>query len=426
MELDRRGLPLSTRSAGAAAHYRRGTDLFLLGRPGAGEAFAAAAAIDPACAEAATGLAFAALFEGDLVTATPALAAAEASASTERARGQAALVRALSELDLGAATSVGRAHLRSYPRDDVAREAVGLVLFLLGRSEEIIALYDWLAPRQDDDWSFAASWSFACHEAGRLDQSHRLGEQVLAERPDDTFAVHSLAHVAYESGRHHDGVELLTSFLHDYRPIAFHERHLRWHLALHLLATGDAEGARGLWRTALAPDAVPVALGAVEDGASLLWRWHLYGLGGWELPWSELAPLAHEVAQRPVTPLPAACAAVVLAALGDQSLGRLLEEADRLAAGGSPVPAPVLHAVAAAASASFAGAWSEVADALLPVRPEFVRIGGSRAQRELFDDALLFGLVRSNRAEEARALLDERLARRPSARDARLVDRLGS
>lgn len=400
--------------------------MFLLGQPGARDAFAAAAAIDPSCAEAHTGLAFAALFEGEMDAARRALATAEANASTDRAGGQVVVVRALSELDLDVSLSEGRAHLARYPRDDIAREAVGLLLFLLGRSRDIIDLYDWLAPQQGSDWSFAASWSFACHETGRLDEARQLGHQVLTQHPDDTFAVHSLTHVAYESGRHREGADLLTSFLGATRPIAFQQRHLGWHMALHLLATGDADGAHALWRIAVAPDAVPVTLGAVDDGASLLWRWHLYDLGGWELPWSELRDVAHEVAEMPATPLPAACAVVALAALGDDDgLTTLLSNADRLAGGGTPPPARVLHAVAEAARASFAGAWTEVADALLPVRGQFGQIGGSRAQREVFEDALLYGLIRGNRAEEARVLLTERLDRRPSARESQLLAALG-
>jgi hypothetical protein len=426
VQRDRRGLSLSTASEDAADRYRGASELFLLGQPGARDAFAAAAAIDPSCAEAHTGLAFAALFEGEIDRARRALAAAEANASTDRARGQVVVVRALSELDLDVSLGHGRAHLARYPRDDIAREAVGLLLFLLGRSHDIIDLYDWLAPQQGSDWSFAASWSFACHETGRLDEARQLGHQALAQHPDDTFAVHSLTHVAYESGRHGDGVDLLTSFLDATRPIAFQQRHLGWHMALHLLATGDADGAHALWRSAVAPDAVPVALGAVDDGASLLWRWHLYDLGGWELPWFELRDVAHEVAETPATPLPAACAVVALAALGDDDgLSTLLSNADRLAGGGTPPPARVLHAVAEAARASFAGAWREVADALLPVRGQFGQIGGSRAQREVFEDALLYGLIRGNRAEEARVLLTERLDRRPSRRESQLLASLG-
>jgi hypothetical protein len=337
-------------------------------------------------------------------------------------RGQAALVRGLSQFDVATVSGAARAHLSDYPTDDLAREAVGLLNFFLGRSEEIIDLYDWLAPGQEDDWSFAASWSFACHEVGRLAESQRLGELALAARPDHVFATHSLAHVAYESGRHRDGAGLITSYFTRHQPLAFQQRHLRWHLALHRLALGDEEGARSLWAAAIAPTAVSTTLGSVEDGAGLLWRWHLYGLGGWELPWAELGEIAREVATLPVIPLPAACAAVVLAALGDEDgLSTLLTTADSMAASGVPVPAPVLRAVAEAALASFAGHWAEVADALWVVRPQFSALGGSRAQRELFDDALVLGLLRSGRADQAVPLLEERLGRRPSARDEALL-----
>ena len=113
--------------------------------------------------------------------------------------------------------------------------------------------------------------------------------------------------------------------------------------------------------------AVAASLGAVDDGASSLWRWQLYDVGGWDLPWHELAPLAREIAAFPVTPLPAACAAVALAAIGDdEALGELVSSATKLAEAGLLVPAPLIAAVAEAARASFAGSWGHVADTLMP------------------------------------------------------------
>jgi hypothetical protein len=48
-----------------------------------------------------------------------------------------------------------------------------------------------------------------------------------------------------------------------------------------------------------------------------------------------------------------------------------------------------------------------------------VRIGGSHAQRELVEDTYIVALMRSGELPRARALLDARLHRRPSLRDAR-------
>jgi tetratricopeptide (TPR) repeat protein len=420
-ETDRRGLALTTRSSEAAAHHRTGSELFLRGQPGARTAFAGACAADPRFCEGYVGQAFSALYDGDTESAARHLAAADTCDGDPRALGQLALVRALSQLDMGTTDRLATPHLTEYPCDELAREAAGLLFFLLGRSRQIIDLYDWLAPLQGDDWGFAASWSFACHEVGRLDESRSLGEAALSARPDHALALHSLAHVAYESGRHAEGADMIRSFFSAHDTVAFQRRHLHWHLALHLLATGHDAEAASLWAV-VSPHGVPTLLGAVEDGASLMWRWHLYGLDGWQLPWEELSEQAHQMAALPVIPLPAACAAVVLAALDDEDgLALLLSTARSMQSSGLPVPADVLSAVADAARASFAGAWGDVAGALLAARPQFGLIGGSRAQREVFEDALVFGLLRSGRADEAVPLLEERLHRRSSGRDDALL-----
>lgn len=57
--------------------------------------------------------------------------------------------------------------------------------------------------------------------------------------------------------------------------------------------------------------------------------------------------------------------------------------------------------------------------ALEPALTEVVRIGGSHAQRELIEDTFIVALMRSGELARARALLDTRLHRRPSLRDAR-------
>jgi hypothetical protein len=55
-----------------------------------------------------------------------------------------------------------------------------------------------------------------------------------------------------------------------------------------------------------------------------------------------------------------------------------------------------------------------------------VRIGGSGAQREIVQDTLLVALMRSGEASRARDLLDRRLHRRPSPRDARWREQLSA
>jgi hypothetical protein len=55
---------------------------------------------------------------------------------------------------------------------------------------------------------------------------------------------------------------------------------------------------------------------------------------------------------------------------------------------------------------------------LEPASAEVVRIGGSHAQREMIEDTLLIARMKSGEAARASDLLDRRLRRRPSLRDA--------
>ena len=70
--------------------------------------------------------------------------------------------------------------------------------------------------------------------------------------------------------------------------------------------------------------------------------------------------------------------------------------------------------------AAFAdGDYAGCARLLHPALHEAVRLGGSHAQREVIEDLLLVALMKGCEPGKARALLDERLHRRPSPRDTR-------
>jgi hypothetical protein len=49
--------------------------------------------------------------------------------------------------------------------------------------------------------------------------------------------------------------------------------------------------------------------------------------------------------------------------------------------------------------------------------PELVRIGGSHAQRELWEDTFIAACLRAGYGDKAAPMISERLHRRPSTRD---------
>lgn len=80
-------------------------------------------------------------------------------------------------------------------------------------------------------------------------------------------------------------------------------------------------------------------------------------------------------------------------------------------------PGKVVSALCAGTAALARGEDAEAAKVLEAAIADLPRIGGSHAQRELFEDSLIIAHRRSGRSTDAAQLLRARLNRRPSARD---------
>jgi hypothetical protein len=74
----------------------------------------------------------------------------------------------------------------------------------------------------------------------------------------------------------------------------------------------------------------------------------------------------------------------------------------------------VVPIVAEAMGAFAKGRYEQTIAALEPVLDQLVRVGGSWAQRDLFEHTLLAAYLRAGHLAEARALLARRVDRRPS------------
>ncbi len=70
-------------------------------------------------------------------------------------------------------------------------------------------------------------------------------------------------------------------------------------------------------------------------------------------------------------------------------------------------------AIAQAIVANRQGAYAEAADHLLSRRKLIYRVGGSRAQRDTFEQLLIDSVIRAGRPHAARMLLVERTTSRP-------------
>jgi hypothetical protein len=319
-----------------------------------------------------------------------------------------------------------KTHVSEYPRDALLLSLALGVFGLLGFSgrrdhhEAQLALLEELAPYWGDDWWFLSYLGWAYIETGVVAAGTRLVERSLAGNPRNAHAAHQRVHGFFESGDAAGGRAFIEGWLEGYDRAGHLHCHLSWHLALFELARGNAEGARAIYLASIRPTVAQSApMLSLADSASILWRWQLYGAAPTlDEQWAEVAAHARRHFPRASLAFADLHAAFAEAAIGDdEGLLRGVEGLQSLARDGRLPPGKVAPALCAAAAAFARGENLEAARALEAALADLPWIGGSHAQREVFEDSLIIAYLRSGQAAKAEPLLRARLVRRPSARD---------
>jgi len=428
MEADRYGLPLTTTSSAAASHYRDGSDLMLSAWPGVAESFDAAIAADPsfAIAQLARGRVHQMYAEVAAAREKAALARSLAPSCTQRERGHIEVIASAIEGQPMRAIAAAEAHLEEFPRDAIVLStllgAFGLYAFS-GRADHDaarVAICERHARHYGRDWWFMTYLGWSHTEAGSPGVGRLLCERALALRRDNANAAHALSHALFEQGEFDVCQTFMDDWLPGYDRAGILNGHLCWHLALGALDRGDTAGALRIYdeRIRLAvSQAAP--LNAFTDIASLLWRAELAGAPRQAIAWSEVAGYATKQFPKAGLAFADLHHALIAAASGrgGKALPRLAElealaAAEKLPAG--PVSVDLTRGLLAFGEGDYASAIAALEAAL----PQTVRIGGSHAQRELVEDTLIVACLRAGERAKARALIDRRLHRRPSKRDA--------
>ena len=424
------GLPISTQSEPAARAYRQGIELMLSAWPGASEAFDLAIERDPDFA-----LAHAARSRLHLIYAEMP-AAQEKATAARRLAARNATEREKSHVEILALTTEGQsaralentlAHLEDWPRDALIMSlplgAFGLFAFsgMQGHDSARVGLCERFAGNYGDDWWFLTYLGWSHTENGDVALGRRMTERAFSQRRKNAHALHALAHAMFEDGSTADAEQLLAGWLPIYHRSGLMYGHVAWHEALLALEQGDTDKAATLYLERIRPEVTHAApLNAMTDGVSLLWRLHASGHPVPADAWGELADYSERRFPRAGNSFIDVHMAMLAAMTGNWSaLERRLADLDIKHAGGKLPAGPVVPEICRAARAFAEQNFRDCARILEPVSADVVRIGGSHAQREMIEDMLLLALMKSGEAAKARKLLDLRLHRRPSLRDAR-------
>ncbi len=424
---DARGLAVTAANAEAVAHLDATVAAYCGMRLDTGDNLKRALAADPGFLFAHTlkGYFMMLFAKRDFVArAAQALKAAEAAAravgGTARERGHLAALRDWVRGDWVAALARWEAILLDHPRDLVALRLAQYSTLYKGDSEGLRdsvgrVLYAW-----DDGvpgYGFVlGAHAFGLEEAGDYAAAERAGRRAIEINPADVWAAHAVAHVFEMQDRQREGIAWIDGLDREWSALHNFVFHIRWHRCLYHLELAHYEQALALYDRELRAESTDEYLD-ISNAVALLWRLEQLGV---EIGarWVELAKRSFERRDDHVLVFADLHYIIALAAHGDGArVERWLESSRRFAEGGGESQSAVMAnpglGLAAASLAHRRGEWGRAADLLLTLRPALRNVGGSRAQRDLWEQMLIDAALKDGRLTLARALLSERVQQRP-------------
>ncbi len=346
------------------------------------------------------------------------LTAAErcAPAATLRERLNTELLRAWVDDDPSGCLELCDRISDEFPRDLVIVKTHQYFEFNRGNAPAMLRVALKVLPHNIDVPHAHGMTAFAYEQCHLLDQAERAARAALALRRQEPWAQHALAHVMLTRGHIDEGARFLESMQDTWSGLnSFMVTHIWWHLALFYLSQGRHARVvdiydRHCW--AVAKHYSQDQVGAV----SLLARMELAGIdvgGRWHELAEYLKPRVHD------TVLPfltmqylygLAKAAGVEGATLLQSVRRTAQHAPVFVRDvWREVALPACEGLYAHAQGDFDSAWRLLNAAM----PRMAEVGGSHAQRDLFEQLLLDAALKSGRVVLAQQMLELRRQRDP-------------
>lgn len=417
---------LSTDSAPARDAYIEAVDLFLSSNAGVDDMFQKALDADEKFCLAHLGRARNFQSIGHGAAALESLAAARA-VSQDVSEGEQAQLELLGMLIEGKGSSAYpliRQHLLTFPRDALLAQTCMGVFSLIGfsgqpgRESEHLAFTTSLQPHYGEDWWFLAQQAFAQIEVGMTHLAESTIEKAQEANPRNANMSHYKSHIHYELGQHEAGFKFLDHWMKSYDKQGLLHCHISWHLGLWSLARGDIDAMWQIVDRDVAPGgAWGPPLNVLTDTAAILFRANIAGVEIDSSRWLKVSDYALKYFPKPGIAFADAHAALAHAMAGNSAaLLKIVKDAKGPAA-------DQVKCLAAAFLAFSIEDWDRAIHELTIALRDHARIGGSRAQRDLIEFAMLCCLLKQGQSDEAQRMLS---TRRPLIQAANLISGLAT
>lgn len=338
--------------------------------------------------------------------------------ATERERRFVQAVAAWVDGNVPAAIALHEEQAREYPRDLASLKLGQYHLFNRGDSPGMLRLALAALPHAADVPYLHGMAAFGWEQCHLLAQAEAAARQAIGMVHKEPWAHHALAHVMLTEGRLHEGLQFMEDVSTTWTGLnSFMVTHNWWHTALFLLEFDRADEVLRLYDQQV--------WGVVKDysqdqinAVSLLARLELAGVDVGDR-WQDLASHLTTRLSDHVLPFLDVQYLYGLARAARPEADALLRNIEAHAHAMPPheahawqrVAVPAAHGALAHARGDWAGAVESLGLAL----PRLAEIGGSHAQRDLFEQLYLDALVKAGHLGAAQHLMQQRLRSQPES-----------
>ncbi|MCR9085589.1 MAG: tetratricopeptide repeat protein [Rhodobacteraceae bacterium] len=313
--------------------------------------------------------------------------------------------------------------LTACPSDTLAAKIVHGMRFMIGDAEGMLRSVERVLPAHGPDHPYRGYLlgcrAFALEETGTYCAAETSGRDGLVLARDDAWGLHAVAHVHDMTHRPAEGIALIEAHPESWEGCNNFRYHVWWHKALLHLDRGEIAVVLDLYDRRIRADQTD-DYRDIANATSLLMRLELEGAAVGDR-WDELAALAESRCED--GELIFADLHYMLALMGgahSDSAARLERCIAKRAGTGTPMGAVADDPgrAAAAGLAAFGEGRYDAAFRNLSVAMQGLqRIGGSHAQRDVFERMTIDAGLRAGQFDAAEDMLNARAAKRAGALD---------
>lgn len=316
------------------------------------------------------------------------------------------------------------------PADTISMKLSHGIRFILGDNHGMRRSVEAVIDTHDSDHALRGyalgCLAFAMEETGSYDDAERTGLMGLDYAKDDAWGLHAVAHVYDMTDCAANGIVLLDQNVEAWSHCNNFRFHVWWHKALLHLSEGDIDEVLSLYDSQIRNEKTD-DYRDFSNASSLLMRLELEGVDVGDR-WVELADLAETRCADGC--LTFADLHYMLALAGDNRKNAAARLTARVArdAEGSGEMANVMRDPGQAATEGLAafsdGRYKTAFRQLRAAQPRFQVIGGSHAQRDVFERITIEAGIRAGALTATQSLLDSRINQRKGAIDSFAETRL--